>query len=409
MEPNRNTFCTSPFIHQSTKTDGSIKACCRSLPAISNIKDETLAQAWNNPELKQLRLDLLNGVRNKRCDVCWKLEDADVISLRQKYNMNDFDMQKAIQAAETMSDDGTVHNKPTWIEFKMSNLCNLRCRMCHPMDSTKWYRDYKSVEHLHDSAWQSHMKRIGLSENSRLINYDDDFFEELPNFMEDINLLAFAGGEPLMDENHYRVLDSVVDRAHEIKLRYATNITMLSAGKYNALDYWPKFKEIHLACSLDGPPGLNEYIRGDANISKIEQNIKKAIEIQNIRVTGKLTVQALNIFYVPEALEWFRKLGVRNADMHFVTWPDHLDARIWQGEARTQIIEKLTAYIESLKDDEKKIRTIAKNILKYFMSNDMYSREKFNKFVEWNLILDARRNETYMDYDFLKRFMIYHE
>ena len=54
MDLNNKTFCVAPFTHLSTKTDGSIKACCRSLPAISNIKKETILQAWNNKEMKQI-------------------------------------------------------------------------------------------------------------------------------------------------------------------------------------------------------------------------------------------------------------------------------------------------------------------------------------------------------------------
>ena len=81
-----DTFCIAPFTHLSTKTDGSIKACCRSLPALSNIKKESLLQAWNNEEMKQLRTDLINGVRNEKCNACWKLEDVGAQSLRMKYN-----------------------------------------------------------------------------------------------------------------------------------------------------------------------------------------------------------------------------------------------------------------------------------------------------------------------------------
>ena len=404
MEPNRNTFCVSPFVHQSTKTDGSIKACCRSLPEISNIKNETLEQAWNNDAIRKLRLDLLNGVRNERCDVCWRLEDSNVTSLRQKYNRNELHQTKAAEAIRTMSEDGTVSNTPAWIEFKLSNICNLKCRMCHPMDSTKWYNDYKSIEHLHDEGWQNHMRKIGLDKSAKLVNYNDDFFDELPRFMKNIDQLAFAGGEPLMDENHYRVLDSVMTNASNIKLRYATNLTMLKISKFDALDYFPHFKTVTLSASLDGPPKLSEYIRGDSDSSVIEKNIRQLKQIKNITVKGKLTVQALNVYYVPEALEWFRDLQI-DTDMHFVTWPAHLDARIWTGQAREKIIEKLTKYINGLTDNQYFIRDTAQNVLNYFINDNLYTTEKFNKFVEWNKILDNRRNESFNDFEFLRDYM----
>lgn len=404
MSINKDTFCVSPFIHLSTKTDGSIKACCRSLPAIGNIKTETLEQAWNNVEMRQLRLDLLNGIRNTRCNACWKLEDAMVTSLRKKNNSNELHYQKAIDAIESMSHTGEINTTPAWIEFKLSNICNLKCRMCHPMDSTKWFNDYKLIKHLHDDSWQKYMTDLGLDSSIKLVNYDDSFFQRLPDFMKNIDQLSFAGGEPLMDENHYRVLDSVIANAANLELRYATNMTVLKAGKYDALDYFYKFKRVVLSASLDGPPNLNEYIRGDSKSLTIEQNIKRVKNLKNVLVIGKLTVQALNIFYVPEALEWFRQLEL-DTDVHFVTWPDHLDSRIWTGEAREKIVYKLENYIDKLSANEYNIKKTAQNVLNYFVQSNLYTPQKFNKFLEWNKILDKERNESFSDFDFLKDYM----
>lgn len=404
MSINKDTFCVSPFIHLSTKTDGSIKACCRSLPEIGNIKNETLEHAWNNAEMRQLRLDLLNGVRNARCNACWKLEDSNVTSLRQKYNNNETHYKKSRKAIESMSQTGEINTTPAWIEFKLSNICNLKCRMCHPMDSTKWFNDYKLIKHLHDDSWQKHMTELGLDDSAKLVNYNNAFFEKLPEFMGNIDQLSFAGGEPLMDENHYRILDSVISNAENLELRYATNMTVLKAGKYNALDYFPKFKRVILSASLDGPPDLNEYIRGESKSASIEQNINLAKNLENVIVMGKLTVQALNIFYVPEALEWFRQLEL-DTDVHFVTWPDHLDARIWTGKAREKIIYKLENYIDKLSTNEYNIKKTAQNVLNYFVQSNLYTTQKFNKFLEWNKILDKERNESFNNFDFLKDYM----
>ena len=400
---DNSTFCVAPFVHQSTKTDGSIKACCRSLPEISNINNESLDQAWNNTEIKQLRLDLLNGVKNQRCNVCWKLENNGVISLRQKYNRMYQDRAKLV--SESMHEDGTVDYKPVWIEFKMSNICNLKCRMCHPMDSTKWFDDYKKISHLHENHWQEYMIKLGLDKKAMLASYDNDFFNKLDNFLNDIEQLDFAGGEPLYDENHYKVLDSVLDKANNIKLSYATNMSMLGTKKYNVLDYWPKFKQVKVGISLDGPPKLNEYIRGDSSSIQIEENIIELLKYDNIFLSGKITVQALNIFYVPEALEWFRKMDLPNTDLHFVTWPNHLDARIWTGNAREDIKNKIEKYIQTLQDNTKNIKTVAQNILNFFNSEDLYNEDKWNKFIEWNKILDKSRNEDYNNFTFLRKYM----
>lgn len=410
MDLNKKTFCIAPFTHLSTKTDGSIKACCRSLPALSNIKKESLLQAWNNNEMKQLRSDLINGVRNERCDACWKLEDVGAQSLRTKWNNPVTGRQLANTEInlKSLNSDYSLNNKPTWIEFKLSNLCNFKCRMCHPMDSTRWFEDYKKVAHLHDDSWQKEMEDLNLTKKSLLRTYSEEFFQTLPEVMSNVDEIWFAGGEPLYDDDHYRILESVMDRADKITLNYATNLSMLSNKKYNVLDYWKKFKKVVAAVSLDGPPELNEYIRSGADSKVIEENIRLLQkELPNVFIQGKITVQALNIYYAPEAFEWFKSMNVFTG-VHFVTWPKFLDSRIWTGEARQEIKEKLENYLthqDNLVGRQLNVGNSIRDIVRFFNANNLHNIEVWNKFLDYNKTLDLARNETFEKFEFLNKWM----
>lgn len=410
MDVNKETFCIAPFTHLSTKTDGSIKACCRSLPALTNIKKETLIQAWNNTEMKQLRNDLINGVRNERCDVCWKLEDVGAQSLRMKYNNPKVGRQliNADTNLKSLNADYSLNNKPTWIEFKLSNLCNFKCRMCHPMDSTRWFEDYKKISHLHEDSWQQEMTDLNLTKKSLLRSYSEEFFENLPELMSNVDEIWFAGGEPLYDNDHYRILESVMHRADKITLNYATNLSMLSNKKYNVIDYWKKFKKVVAAVSLDGPADLNEYIRSGADSKVIEENIKLLqTELPNVFIQGKITVQALNIYYVPETFEWFKSMNVFTG-VHFVTWPKFLDSRIWSGEARLEIKEKLESYLQhqgELTGLQLNVGNSIRDVVRFFNASEQFSNDKWNKFLEYNKTLDGARNETFEKFEFLKKWM----
>jgi sulfatase maturation enzyme AslB (radical SAM superfamily) len=406
MDIKKETFCIAPFTHLSTKTNGSIKACCRSLPALSNIKKESLLQAWNNEEMKQLRNDIINGVKNKRCDVCWKLEDVGAQSLRMKYNTSD-QLTNATTNLKSLNEDYTLNNKPTWIEFKLSNLCNFKCRMCHPMDSTRWFEDYKKIAHLHDDNWQKDMINLNLTKKSLLKSYSEEFFENLPELMSNVDSIWFAGGEPLYDDDHYRILDSIIDRADKITLSYATNLSMLSNKKYNVVDYWKKFKRVTISVSLDGPHSLNEYIRSGADSKVIEDNIRLLQQLPNVVVTGKMTVQALNIYYVPETFEWFKSMGV-STGVHFVTWPNFLDGRIWTGEARQEIKEKLELYLQDQDTPISKrlnVENSINDIVKFFNGTETFNDSNWSKFLEYNKTLDTARNETFKKFEFLQKWM----
>ena len=80
---NMDTFCVAPFTHQSTKTDGTIKACCRAKGRIATVNQTDLVDAWNWKKIRDLRLDLCNGVKNDMCKVCWDHEENNVESMRQ--------------------------------------------------------------------------------------------------------------------------------------------------------------------------------------------------------------------------------------------------------------------------------------------------------------------------------------
>tara|TARA_Y100001951_G_scaffold51442_1_gene40646 strand:- start:1181 stop:2392 length:1212 start_codon:yes stop_codon:yes gene_type:complete len=386
------TFCVAPFIHQSMKTDGCIKLCCQSLPEIANHKKtttisgevSTMKEAWNNDVIKQVRLDLTQGVKNKRCNICWEHEKNNVKSLRQKYNNKPTMMYYALDAFKHMQKDGTIHSPPKWLELKLSNLCNFACRMCHVMDSTSWFDDWKHVHHFSDPYWKSHIEGLNLL-NKPYLGANDDFFDGVD--LSEVRLLQFAGGEPLYDEKHYKALDKVIDRADKITLNYATNLSNLGYKKYNVLDYWKKFKFIHLSVSLDGPREKNDYIRHGSNWQTLEKNIKEVQKLNNVHIVGKCTLQTTNIYYLPETLEWFREMGI-DRDVHYVMFPKWFDCRSMPNKIKDYVIRKLGKMQEN-----KKFKSSVINYLK----QDLYNEENWKTFFTYNATLDKLRNQNLFD------------
>lgn len=375
------TICPAPFVHQSTKTDGSIKLCCRSLPRIGSVNDMPLSDAWNCDTIKQVRLDMVNGVRNKHCEVCYKDEDAGVSSLRQKYlNKRSKKMLDDYEyAVNTMQSDGTLTTGVKWLELKLSNLCNFACRMCSVHDSTSWFKEWDKISDLQPADWQEHIVKLGLTKKPYL-GYEDAFIEGLD--LSEVLELNFAGGEPLFDEKHYKVLDKVIDRADEIFLSYATNLSMLKFKKYNILNYWSKFRAVKLAVSLDGSKEQNDYIRHGSNWQQIQDNILQLKQYPNIRIVAKITVQNTNAYYIPEALEWFDSMGIET-EITFVRYPEHLSASVLPVHLKNAVVDKLANY---------KYDCISSIIA--FVKQDDYTEELWNKFWQHHNALDESRSES---------------
>lgn len=383
---NTSTFCIAPFIHQSTKTDGSIKLCCRSLPEIENLSNSTLADAWNNDEIKKVRTDLVNGIKNSRCNICWNHEKNHVQSLRQKYN---FSNPKNFRINDIMDETGHVNTGVKWLELKLNNICNFSCRMCHPMDSTSWFKDWKHISNkFYDENWQNKMIGLGLTKKAYL-GVKENFLDTLD--LSKIEKLSFAGGEPLFDKMHYEVLERVLDRSDHISLEYATNLSMLKLGKYDVISYWKQFKSVEVSVSLDGPREKNDYIRNGADWYVIETNIKRLIqELPNVRINGKFTLQNTNIYYLPETVDWFKDMKI-NYDVAYLSFPECLDSRIIPPNFKIIIKEKLM-------DAYKKTNSrVFLDSINYMMGKDLYNKVIWDKFYDYHLTLDKVRNQSLFD------------
>ena len=210
-------FCILPFTHLSTRVDGNVAPCCRSLDTVGNIQENTLQEIWNNDNMQKLRKQFMNDERPEGCWPCWKLEEQGSKSMRQSM----WDVRKNMMPDYL---DAVMPFKIPVLELKLSNLCNFRCRTCKPDLSTTWLKDWDRVKDEYDAIEMKYS-------TGRQENYDnEDFLEDIVKLGPSLEVIEFAGGEPLMDPMHYRVLDALQPFASKIQVKYSTNLSKLTYG-----------------------------------------------------------------------------------------------------------------------------------------------------------------------------------
>ena len=136
MKPTSKFFCKAPFTEMSIDPRGAILPCCRYKGILSTLKDERIDKAWNNKNYKDLRTSFLNGEKPKECIDCWNAEDSGNESLRQSINW---------MAKDIDFDSNIVEKPPLYYEFKLSNGCNLKCRMCFYGNSSSIAKETKTL------------------------------------------------------------------------------------------------------------------------------------------------------------------------------------------------------------------------------------------------------------------------
>jgi MoaA/NifB/PqqE/SkfB family radical SAM enzyme len=408
MNKISKTFCMHPFTGLATREDGAIQVCCRSHP-IGNIQDNTLEQIWNNDTMLRIRRQVLSGERPPECAPCFNLEDQGVESLRQRHIKGEIPEARINlypRALENLHTEMSMPFEIPTMEIKLNNLCNLKCRMCHPMDSTSW-NDWKEVEEFYVKENNFMVKAIqdlNLMKKPYLDKFDDNpnwwtsFEKLLPYFRR----VEFAGGEPLMDPQHYRILDMLAPYGKDIEIKYATNLTTLGISKGRTIyDYWPKFKSVAVNVSIDGYEKSYEYIRGNAHWDELIDNIKRVKDIDNVsRVVGAVAVQVSNVLVLDKMIELFlNDLGIVFYT-NMVQYPNVLSIQVLPEKLKLLAIQRL----DFVRDRLPEFRYVKENpillditrkqingIINYLRANDQ--NEKWQDCIEFNRRLDASRKQ----------------
>ena len=395
-----------PFTGLATREDGAICACCRSHP-VGNIQHQSLEEIWNNDTMQRIRRQVLNGERPKECEPCFSLEDQGVESLRMRHIAGKIPEARINLYPNTPLQEIMPFEIPT-MELKLNNLCNLKCRMCHPMDSTSW-NDWSAVKDYYKkegNIMYAIVEEHNLESKPHLDKFQDnpEWWASLEKLLPHFRRVEFAGGEPLMDPQHYRILDMLAPYGHQIEIKYATNLSMLGKSNRTIWEYWPKFKSVAVNVSIDGIGSSYEYIRGNASWSELINNIKQIQAIPNIsRIVGAVTVQVSNVLILDKMIEYFLDdLGIV-FHTHRVEYPKVLSAQVLPPKLRALAIQRLQEVSYRVKDFKlvKKHPQLLEYTLGQIQDNINYLQrdqsEKWNDCIAFNQALDATREQSFID------------
>ena len=318
------TFCMYPWIHLHAYPTGEAYPCCHAemrVGQIGNCRTDTLKEIWNSTAQKQLRLDMLTETPNATCGRCYEQEKSGFFSGRQSANKHH---GHHVARVEKTNDDGTLDQfEMTYWDIRFSNLCNLKCRSCGHIFSSQWYQDQAK---LAGGSWK---------EQNTVLNYagrtETDIWEQLIPHLDYVEQIYFAGGEPLLMEEHYHILDELVKRGRfDVRLIYNTNFTQTDLKGKSVFEYWKQFKSVAVGASLDASSQQGEYIRKGTKWSQVEANRRKMLEIcPEVDFYISPTLSIMNAWHLPDFhREWVDKGLIRAQDLNVNILQDPLHYRI---------------------------------------------------------------------------------
>ena len=307
---DNDVMCILPWIHMHPWPNGKTMLCCDSPweNNIGDLRENTLEEVWNSERMKQIRLNMLNGKKCKECVRCYEKEEKGHDSLRVRSN-KDW-LAKHWDKVENTNSDGSVDDLHiVYLDFRFSNVCNLRCRYCGPELSSNWYKDAKASS-------------FNISPTEKIIQIRKDvdgFMEEFDPMLEHIEQIYWAGGEPILMDEHWGIMNRLVEMGKtDIRIFYNTNFTTLNYKGQSVLDLWKNFDNISVGASLDAEGIRGEYQRKGTVWADVESNIQELRERSpEVDFYVSATVSAYNAWHITDFhRNWVDKGWIKPADWY---------------------------------------------------------------------------------------------
>jgi MoaA/NifB/PqqE/SkfB family radical SAM enzyme len=358
VECELKSFCVLPWIHSFVNSNGAYQICCISEEHHHGILDKKgeyfniqnrpeLNDVMNSEMMKELRLNMLKGEWSPPCRRCLETETNGGSSRRNIENAAY--EEKIPELIAQTKPDGEIKVRFKSIDYRLGNKCNLQCRMCNPLSTSNWIKEWNELktenEHL-TVEMQNHFSSFTWPD-------DELLFDELREKLDGVERIHFAGGEPLMSNQMANILRECIrlDQAKNISVSYNTNATVLPK---DVLELWKEFKEIKLLCSVDGYGAVNDFIRYPSKWSVIDRNLHflddHAEELKISEIILSCTVQVYNALYLKDLFDYlknFKKIDpvVNLINLHF---PEYMSTQVLPPSAKKVATERIQAIISDL-------------------------------------------------------------
>jgi len=301
------TWCPLPWIGLSTNPDGTVMPCCLHWTSNNfwgNIKTDSYEDIMNSSKAKTMRKEMMKGEEPKGCERCYRKEEVLGESFRtilEKYHPWTKEVRKTIH--DVTAEDGTLTDiSAKYWDVRFSNICNMACIMCGPEFSSKW---------------QTELKLDGKILN----NFDDKnkTYEFINNHAKNVESIYFAGGEPLVMDEHYYILEKLVSIGRtNVNLHYNSNILKLTHRNKNVTDLWKQFKRVSIAPSIDAMGPQAEYIRYGTIWNQLEKNLLQLRDTPDIWVEPQVTVGIYNAIHFTKLIKFFLDNDIQSYDFNMV-------------------------------------------------------------------------------------------
>lgn len=415
-------FCILPWIHMHVWPNGNTMPCClaNSDDPFANMKTSTIEEAWNSDKYKELRRAMMSGEKLSVCNRCYELETSTNIWTLRK-NSNQWFGDKHFDLVEKTNADGSIDEfRMAYLDIRFSNICNMKCRTCGPELSSQHAKEFKELYGEHELA------RMLQNDGKIVVNvaHDQNFWDNLVKYLDDVEEVYFAGGEALITEEHYKILDYWIEKGKtDVRLRYTTNFSNFRYKRKSILEYWKEFSDIQVSASLDSNGARAEYSRNGTDWKQIEQNRLEMIEhVPHVHFELTPTISLYNVWNWPDFhMDWVDRglVSIENCRLNILTNPEFMRINNAPEEFKIELRSKYLDYkswaFDNISDRMKTDTSLMYDVIGKidsiirFLNTGNPDPAQLKKFFKTNHKLDQFRREdfwnTYPEMKWLRNYV----
>jgi organic radical activating enzyme len=392
------SYCSLAWVGITTDPDGSLRPCCVSDDKVTkddgslyNLGTDKLEDIYNSNFYKNFRQDMLDGKLIPGCETCYSNEKYGRESRRLISNNTFVDQQ----FTDTHSDI-----KIQYLDMRLGNQCNLKCRMCSPMNSSM-------VEEEFDQNPDPVLDRFYLKSEISVENWfeTETFDNNINPHLSDIVTLYMTGGEPTLIKKNYDIMQRLIDNGQHEKLTLIinTNMTNTNPKFYTLLK---QFKKVIIQMSIDAVDDLAYYIRYPTDFKVVDKTIYDLLSLgDNITLRAGPVIQTLNLNKLVDLFEYCENINrkykrlVIDIRPGFVFLPAYNDITYLPKQYKMDCFRKVYMWMmQNCKYQSQQFKNTI-NALKGKCYEDNLDIDKIKDFLAFNTALDNIRNMKLQDYN----------
>ena len=286
----------APWIHLYSSPSGEAAPCCIAESCahggVGDSRTQSLIDIVNSPKMNQLRRDMLAGNQNAECKKCYAHDNQKVLSSRKMLNeeFNEF----YDECMDNTNEDGSLREfKMRYFDIRFNNICNFKCRTCGAGFSSQWEQEDLKNNVVYAKIYPKNDSPV--------------FLQEVKDQVSNLKSAYFAGGEPLITEEHYVLLEEMIrtGKAEHVFLRYNTNLSNLKFKDKDIMSLWKNFKHgVVIYASVDHYGERAEYIRHGTDWAVVEENLKMAKKAPFISLHMNTVLSVFNFLTIGDFYQY---------------------------------------------------------------------------------------------------------